>query len=59
MGGGARGEGEADFFLSREPDSGPEDHDPISRQMLNLLSHPGAPRVCILNHGLLVVKRVT
>ena len=45
-GGGAQG-GEADSPLSREPDVGsmlgPQDHDLTPRQMLNQLSHSGAP----------------
>ena len=49
MGGGADREGEADSSLSREPGCdvasipGPRDHDLSRRQMLNQLSHPGAP----------------
>ena len=44
---GAEGEGEADSLLSREPylglDPSSWDHDLRQRQMLNRLSHPGAP----------------
>ena len=49
--GGAKGEGEADFLLSREPEGegglipGPQDHDLSRRQTLNYPSHPGAPRI--------------
>ena len=43
----AEGEGETDFLLGREPDtgsiSGPLDHDLSQSQTLNRLSHPGAP----------------
>ena len=46
-GGGAEEEGEADSPLSKEPEMGlipgPRDHDLSLRQMLNLLSHSGAP----------------
>ena len=47
VGGWAEGEGEADSPLSRELMRGlipgPWDHDLSQRQMLNHLSHPGAP----------------
>ena len=55
MGGGpveeGEGQAEADSRLSGEPDLGtwgstqePQDHHPSGSQMLNQLSHPGAPR---------------
>ena len=47
VGRGLKGEWEAHFPLSREPEwvsiLGPWDHDPNQRQTLNRLSHPGAP----------------
>ena len=50
---GAEAEGEADSLLSRKPNvglhegsiPGPQDHDLRQRQMLNQLSHPGAPAI--------------
>ena len=49
----AEGEGEVGSPLSREPDAGwitgPEDHDLSQRQMLNCLSHPGAPKNDLLH----------
>ena len=46
------GEGEADSPLSREPNGslipGPRDHDLSQRQMLNQLSHLGAPKPSVL-----------
>ena len=48
--GEAEGEGEADSPSSREPDAlipGAQGHDPRWSQMLNRLSHPGAP-TCLL-----------
>ena len=41
MGGAA--EEEASSWLNREPNTGPWDHNLSPRQMLNQLSHPGAP----------------
>ena len=47
---GAKGEGEADSSLSKEPNPGldprtpgPRDHDLSRRQMLSQLSHTGTP----------------
>ena len=49
-----RAEGEADSLLGREPhlELGPRtlDHDLSPRQILNQLSHPGTPGVCVLFH---------
>ena len=46
--GAAEGDGEAGSLLSMEIDvgldPGPWEHDLSRRQMLNLLSHPGAPQ---------------
>ena len=44
---GTEREGEADSLMSREPNAGsiprPQDPDLSQRQMLNRVSHPGAP----------------
>ena len=49
QGQGAEGEGEANSLLSGEPNVGlhprTPDHDLSRRQMLNRLSHPGAPKI--------------
>jgi len=60
MGGGGRAEGEAEAEspLSREPNPrtpGPQDHDLIQSQMLNQLSHPGAPGILFLGVKLILV----
>ena len=51
-GGGAEGEREADSSLSREQTHGSilglQDHDLNQREMLNHLSHPGAPKFCFM-----------
>ena len=49
---GAKGEGEADSLLSKEPSwgsiLGPWDHDLSQKQTLNWLSHPGALQMAFL-----------
>ena len=56
--GGVQGEGKADSPLHREPNvglnPGIEDHDLSRRQMINQLSHPGAPTFKSLNEFIFV-----